>query len=201
MAKIIKLTRSRPKTQTELRVAHHIWDIPACFFDAEFAKGVYIPAVLFQMGAFFAKTSILLLFHQLFNVQRPIRISIWVGHVFNFMLYAVGIAVATYFETPRIGEQWTDTLDGRTLVPVPWWQLQSALTVLLDLYIFVLPLPVLAKLSLPMKRKLGLTAVFSLALRWVLLSYHLFQRASFPGMRSCKITQIHELTLDCVAFE
>ncbi|KAK4212988.1 hypothetical protein QBC37DRAFT_181667 [Rhypophila decipiens] len=86
------------------------------------------------------------------------------------MIYAVGIAVATYFETPRIGEQWTDTLDGRTLVPVPWWQLQSALTVLLDLYIFVLPLPVLAKLNLPMRRKLGLTAVFSLALMGIAAS-------------------------------
>lgn len=80
------------------------------------------------------------------------------------MLYATGIAVATYYETPRAGEQWTAILDGRALIPLLWWETQSALSVLLDLYIFILPLPIIVGLRLSAKQRLSLIAVFSLAL-------------------------------------
>ncbi|RWA06384.1 hypothetical protein EKO27_g8726 [Xylaria grammica] len=135
-----------------------------CFFDAKYAQGIYIPAVLLQTGAFFAKASIFLLYLQLFTVRRPMRIAIYAGITFSFLLYGVGVAVATYYETPRAGEKWTDVLDGRTLIPLPWWQAQSALSVALDVYIFILPLPVVTKLKMPLQKRIQLVAVFSLAL-------------------------------------
>lgn len=95
------------------------------------------------------------------------RVVIWIGLVFDFFLYASGIAVATYYETPRAGESWTAVLDGRTLIPLRWWQAQSALSVVLDFYIFIIPLPVVAKLKLPIPRRIPLLAVFSLALMLV----------------------------------
>ncbi|KAI0490489.1 hypothetical protein F4859DRAFT_508291 [Xylaria cf. heliscus] len=149
---------------TQVGVARHIWDVPACFFDEKYAQGIYIPAVLLQTGAFFAKASIFLLYLQLFTVQRPMRIAIYAGITFTFLLYGVGVAVATYYETPRVGEKWTDVLDGRTLIPLPWWQAQSALSVALDIYIFILPLPVITKLKMPLQKRIQLVAVFSLAL-------------------------------------
>ncbi|KAF7527302.1 hypothetical protein G7054_g10534 [Neopestalotiopsis clavispora] len=76
----------------------------------------------------------------------------------------LGIAVAIYYETPRSGEPWAAILDGRTLIPIKWWQAQSALSVVLDLYIFLLPLPILVKLQLPLQQRVSLVAVFSLAL-------------------------------------
>ncbi|EQL03605.1 hypothetical protein OCS_00685 [Ophiocordyceps sinensis CO18] len=149
---------------TQLKVARHIWDVPACYFDADYARGIYIPAVLLQSGAFFAKASIFLLFHQLFAIKTSAKTAIRLGQTFNFLLYATGIAVATYYETPRAGEQWTAILDGRALIPLPWWETQSALSVLLDLYIFILPLPIIVGLRLSAKQRLSLIAVFSLAL-------------------------------------
>ncbi|OTA70054.1 hypothetical protein K449DRAFT_427565 [Hypoxylon sp. EC38] len=155
---------NEPPSFIELKAARHIWDLPACFFNADYAKGIYIPAVLLQFGAFFAKASIFLLFRQLFEIRKPMRIAIWIRLVFNFLLYATGIAVATYYETPRVGESWLDTLDGRTLIPLRWWQIQSALTVVLDLYIFILPLPIIARLKLPIRQRIQVIAVFSLAI-------------------------------------
>lgn len=95
------------------------------------------------------------------------RVVIWIGLVFDFLLYASGLAVATYYETPRAGESWTAVLDGRTLIPLRWWQAQSALSVVLDFYIFIIPLPVVAKLKMPIQRRIPLVAVFSLALMLV----------------------------------
>lgn len=122
-----------------------------------------------QLGCFFAKSSIFLLFRQIFTTQKAMHIAIWAGLAFNFLIYFTGITVATYYETPHAGEAWVDTLDGQSLVPLPWWQAQSALSVALDIYIFVLPLPALLKLQLPTKKLFALVAVFSVALLYVLL--------------------------------
>jgi hypothetical protein len=116
------------------------------------------------MGSCFAKASIFLLFQQIFTIQKKMRYAIWFGQAFNFALYAAGVAVAIVYETPRTGEKWSAILDGRTLIPLQWWQAQSALIVALDVYIFILPLPSLWKLKIPIRRRASVLAVFSLAL-------------------------------------
>ncbi|KAH9984589.1 hypothetical protein F4779DRAFT_612271 [Xylariaceae sp. FL0662B] len=149
---------------SQLDVARHIWDVPACLFNVRYAMGIYIPALLLQIGAFFAKASIFILIRRLFMIQRPMRIAIWIGLTFNFLLYGSGVAVATYYETPRTGESWLDVLDGRSLIPLPWWQAQSALSIVLDLYIFILPLPIVIGLKLRIRQRIQVIAVFSLAI-------------------------------------
>ena len=93
------------------------------------------------------------------------RFAIWVGLAANFMLFCAWITVATYYETPRSGETWVNVIeDGRTLIPLRWWQAQSALYVVLDLYIFVLPLPAIFDLNMSIRKRISIIAVFSLAL-------------------------------------
>lgn len=101
------------------------------------------------------------------------RIAIWVGMTVNALIYFVGFIVQTYYQTPHIGETWLDVLDGRNVVALSWWQAQSALIVSLDIYIFVLPLPALARLQMPTRKRLSLIAMFSVALMWVkFLAFH-----------------------------
>ncbi|KAI1752380.1 hypothetical protein F4782DRAFT_152608 [Xylaria castorea] len=152
---------------TQFKFAHHIWDVPACFFDK---SAFTFRLFCFKPAPSFAKASIFLLYLRLFTVQRPMRIAVYAGIIFSFCLYGAGVAVATYYGTPRVGEKWTDILDGRTEVPLPWWQAQSGLSVALDLYIFLLPLSVIAKLRLPVQRRIQLVAVFSLALGGIIAS-------------------------------
>ncbi|KAI1760842.1 hypothetical protein GGR53DRAFT_525683 [Hypoxylon sp. FL1150] len=126
---------------SQLDLARHIWDVPACLFNATYARDIiYIPALLLQVGAFFAKASIFLPIRRLFMIQKPMRIAIWTGLTFNFLLYGTGVAVATYYETLRIGD------------------------IVLDLYIFILPLPSVVGLELPIRQRIQVIAVFSLAI-------------------------------------
>ncbi|KAL5120454.1 hypothetical protein ACEQ8H_001744 [Pleosporales sp. CAS-2024a] len=150
---------------SETRSDRHMWDIPACFIDGKFSRMVFFfPGILFNAGSFFAKASIFLLFHQIFTIQKTTRIAIKIGHVFNFLIYAVGFATAIVYEAPRPGESWAAILDGRLMIPLHWWQAQAGLVVVLDIYIFVLPLPNLWKLQVPLRRRIPALAVFSLAL-------------------------------------
>jgi hypothetical protein len=105
-----------------------------------------------------------MLFSQIFDIQKAMRNAICVGHVFNFLIYAAGVAVVIVYESPRIGEPWTAVLDGRTLIPLKWWQAHAALSIALDFYIFVLPLPSTWRLQIPIRRRIPVMAVFSLAL-------------------------------------
>lgn len=91
-------------------------------------------------------------------------IAIRVGLILNFLIYWPGVAIATYYEVPHVGETWLDTLDGRTLIPLSWWQAQSALIVALDIYIFVLPLPTVMSLQMPIRKRLSVISVFSVAM-------------------------------------
>jgi hypothetical protein len=119
---------------------------------------------LFNAGSFFAKSSIFLLFHQIFTIQKTMRRAIWAGQILNFAVYSASIVAIIYYESPRVGEPWSAVLDGRTLIPLKWWQAQSAIIVLLDIYIFLLPLPNLWKLNIPLRRRIPVLAVFSLAM-------------------------------------
>lgn len=155
---------------TSMRTDRHIWDTPACYFDDTFAHNIFFPALLFNVGAGCAKASIFLLFQQIFTIQKTMKYAIWFGQSFNFALYATAVAVAIVYETPRTGEPWSAILDGRTVIPLAWWQAQSALIVALDIYIFVLPLPNLWKLKIPIRRRIPVLAVFSLALMGIAAS-------------------------------
>ncbi|OAL01488.1 hypothetical protein IQ06DRAFT_335785 [Phaeosphaeriaceae sp. SRC1lsM3a] len=126
--------------------------------------------ILGLMSAGCAKASIFLLFQQIFTIQKTMRHAIWFGQAFNFALYATGVAIAIVYETPRTGEHWSAILDGRTVIPLPWWQAQSALIVALDIYIFILPLSNLWKLKIPIRRRISVLAVFSLALMGIAAS-------------------------------
>jgi hypothetical protein len=97
-------------------------------------------------------------------VQKSMRIAIWTGLAFNFLLYWPGVAIKTYYEAPHHGESWIVTLDGRAMIPLRFWQAQSALIIILDMYIFIVPMPAIAKLRLSIRRKISMAALFSLAL-------------------------------------
>ncbi|KAL8793398.1 MAG: hypothetical protein Q9195_003984 [Heterodermia aff. obscurata] len=147
-------------------MARHIWDVPTCFFDGNYVKkGIYFPALLMATGNFLAKASIFLLFQQIFTVLKPMRIAIWIGLAVNLMIFCPSVVVATYYQTPRSGETWVSVIeDDRQRIAVRWWQAQSALSAILDMYTFILPLPAIFELNLSTRKRISIITVFSLAL-------------------------------------
>ena len=93
------------------------------------------------------------------------RYSIWLGLVFNFLLYWSAIPVATYYGTPRIGQPWDVVTMTETRANLTTFVLvQGVLSVVLDLYIFILPIPIVSKLPISMKERLSILGVFATAI-------------------------------------
>ena len=114
---------------------------------------------------FFAKGAILLLYLRLFTANRNTKYSIWLGLLCNFLLYSSGIPIVTYYFTPRIGQPWTVVAVSDTCSVLSTFVLvQGVLSVVLDLYIFVLPIPIVSKLPISLKQRLSILAIFGTAI-------------------------------------
>lgn len=96
------------------------------------------------------------------------RWAIRIGHAANVITYTTSIGVFVYCTTPRIGRTWDNfiaAIEMDTLKFAVFWTIaQGAAGVLLDIYIFILPLPVVLRLKLSTRRRIQLIAIFFTAL-------------------------------------
>ncbi|RHZ58925.1 uncharacterized protein CDV56_103076 [Aspergillus thermomutatus] len=132
---------------------------------------LYAQGVLLGPVIFFAKSSIFLLCRQIFTIQKAMKYAIRFGLLFTFVLYWPGVGLESYFAAPHVGESWDDLLVNRRPEHLIYWGVvQGTLSVVLDIYIFILPLPLLSKLQLPPKKRWQILAIFSTAMMGIVAS-------------------------------
>jgi hypothetical protein len=119
----------------------------SCIFTATFAM-------------YFSKLPVLFLYIRTFGVQKWLRYTCWFLMVFNalgficVMIYTgVMCSVELNPETPQFLAQCVSITIYTTVS-------RNALSIAVDLVIFFLPLPIIAKLKLPFYKKLGVSLVF-----------------------------------------
>lgn len=111
-----------------------------------------------------SKASILLLFLQLFNIQDRMRLAIRIAFAAIILVYLPAFPLAGYYNTPNPGQSWDDVmLSMKPTGGIYWGIVQSALGILLDLYIFILPLPAVTQLQISRSKRNQLVLVFSTA--------------------------------------
>ncbi|KAK8030085.1 hypothetical protein PG993_011376 [Apiospora rasikravindrae] len=123
-----------------------------------------------------ADSSIFLLYWQLFHVHDgPVRAAIWIGLVFTFLTAAPTTIFSIALDTPRKGEEWQDVLV-RLSAPTSLYDyallgpIQGSVIVALDIFAFVLPLPIIARLNLTPRKKKQLLLLFSTAFLGIVAS-------------------------------
>ncbi|KAK3994805.1 hypothetical protein QBC44DRAFT_322110 [Cladorrhinum sp. PSN332] len=154
----------------QLRWARHQWDVRACWFFGNYAKLIFSQQMLLTPGQLFSKASILLLFKSIFTVDKSLNIAIWVGQVWNLLTYLPSIPVEAYFNAPAPGtdERWETVMaSGKPTKAITAGVVQSVMAIVLDLYIFFLPMPSIIKLKMSSRKRKQVIAVFSTALMGV----------------------------------
>lgn len=113
------------------------------------------------------KLSLLSLYLQLFKSQLLFRILAYIVATLSTMLALSGILLGILFCQP-FAYNWDHTIEGGHCGDSPKFQLSTAIVnMLLDFFVVLLPMPVLWSLKMSRKRKLMLSAIFSLGLWWV----------------------------------
>lgn len=117
--------------------------------------------MLLGPSMFFAKISLLLLYLRIFGPKKSTRYAICFGLVFAFCLYWVTIPIGAYYCAPSAGSSWTITgIAPRCNKVITLGLIQGPLNVVLDLFIFVLPIPVVMGLQMSFRKRIAVLAVF-----------------------------------------
>lgn len=147
----------------------HIWDIPACWLDTTYLKRVYAHTLLFGTVLLTSKAAIFCLYLEIFGRNRKTRRLIWAGLICTVILYSTFIPFASVYDAPAAGTSWDQLFaqiaDLNRAHVILYWSLGiGAGSILLDTYIFILPIPILLKLHVSKVKRLQLLAVFGTAL-------------------------------------
>lgn len=149
----------------EINFNRHLWDIPVCWFTGTYFRTLYVQTMLFAPIFFTSKASIFLLYRQVFAIERRVRNYINIGLVITLILYLPNIPLSAVFDAPRYGDSWESMLTSHEpFKMITWGIVQSTLTIVLDFYIFFLPLPIIIRLNMPLGKRLQLAGVFMTAL-------------------------------------
>lgn len=114
---------------------------------------------------FFAKSAILLLYLRVFTINKKMSHSIWFGLAFNFVLYWINIPFESWNCAPRAGDPWGLQTVGKTCANnIMFGLVQGVLSVVLDLYIFFLPIPIVLGLQMSLRSRIAILGVFGTAI-------------------------------------
>ena len=126
------------------------WKVCVAYAKSEtFQQKQFTAQILTGPSLFFAKASLLLLYLRIFGPEASTRYAIYIGLVFAFCLYWISIPLMAYY-CPRL---WCHRMWILSLV-------QGPLNVVLDLFILILPIPVVMKLQMSLQRRFAVLSVF-----------------------------------------
>ncbi|KAF4550745.1 Hypothetical protein D9617_16g015350 [Elsinoe fawcettii] len=123
-------------------------------------KALYATLILYGFAINLVKISILLQIRRVFP-QKFIRRSSLVLMIITFIVAIVGLSLQI-FECNPIPKAYNPMLPGKCIPHIISWFTGASLNMLLDIAIFLLPLPPLRKLKIPRRQKVTLYLVFCL---------------------------------------
>lgn len=107
-----------------------------------------------------AKAPILLLYIRIFNIEKWLRITSYCILVATFIILMTTSTVSAVLCAPGIHEITPLFLADCATKGSQFGIAIAAVAVVTDIIIFVLPLPIIFRMQLPLHKKIGLVAVF-----------------------------------------
>jgi hypothetical protein len=140
----------------------HLWDISilrAASLDLLIPS--YILSVITPLTFLFLKCTFFILYLELFSAVTWLLIATWVGLVFTFLVYSVFTIMVFVWATPKRGQSWlahqtSPDMHKELSLSVP----QSAVGLVIDLYILIIPIIGIYGLRMSTKRKIGVMLIF-----------------------------------------
>ncbi|KAI0151714.1 hypothetical protein GGR57DRAFT_170850 [Xylariaceae sp. FL1272] len=151
------------------------------------AKQLYIIIFFFDSSVTLPKLSAIFFYARVFStMNRAFRIHLWIvgGLTSGWLISAY---ISTVFQCTPIGKAWNPTIPGTCIDVFPWYVTTALLSVLVDFYILLLPIPRIWALKITLKRRIWLLGTFFLAYSVIVLSV---------GRLAYSITTLPAITAD-----
>jgi hypothetical protein len=143
----------------DLGLGLHIEAIPPENIEP-FLKFLWIIYYIFDTGTAVSKSSALFFYSRALGVQNSrFKYALWLVHAMNIS-WLIAILLGVTFMCNPVQRAWDTTLPGTCLNTGLLWQGSGITSLLIDVIILVLPLPMLWRLQMKTSRKLQITGVF-----------------------------------------
>ena len=109
-----------------------------------------------------AKTTFFLMYLQIFSPFRWLRICVYIGLFVTWGFYIAVLIPSIYYMAPNPGQSWQEGFTNPRYLKSLNLNMPIAIgSLILDVYIFLLPLVAVPKLRLSPRKKVGVAAVFA----------------------------------------
>ncbi|OAL54551.1 hypothetical protein IQ07DRAFT_272536 [Pyrenochaeta sp. DS3sAY3a] len=142
------------------RTARHSWDTPVSAIDESWLKKNAALCLLYGPAMFFAKAAICTLYLRIFKTVQWMKWCAWGALVVLGCIFWAMVPIYAVYSFPYGDEEWnlnlalkTGRMDRLTIGI-------CAVNVASDLFLLVIPLPIIIKLNLSFQKRIGLAAVF-----------------------------------------
>ncbi|KAL8650703.1 MAG: hypothetical protein Q9210_003674, partial [Variospora velana] len=137
----------------ELGFGVHQWDITYVNLGSLISKEGKTLSALWGPTMFFTKLSLLLLYHRIFAPDRVTKYLVYFGILYCFVLYTSFLLLTFLLCQTPLQAACKHRVNLFILI-------SSGLNVFADIYLLVIPITAVAKLHMPLRQKLGVSAVF-----------------------------------------
>ena len=123
-------------------------------------KVLWVSYYMSDLGIALAKASCLLFYARIFTIRSWwFQYGLWLGHTLNFLWLLTCVARCLLFCDP-VDKYWDIEKPGFCRRPDALYIANAVASVVIDIYILLLPLPIIAGLSMKLGRKLFVSGVF-----------------------------------------
>lgn len=116
---------------------------------------------LMTFAFFTSRLPFLLLYHRLFGSNQKTRYAVYLGGLAECLIYFVYLPLLPVFCAPAVNKTWdTPGVFTKCRRLVPYALVHGIGNIILDLYIMLIPMPMIWRLQLPFRKKLGVSVLF-----------------------------------------
>ncbi|KAI0410417.1 hypothetical protein F5X98DRAFT_386111 [Xylaria grammica] len=151
---------------TRAKFGTHMWDISVAHtLSDDFLIASFFTNWPTGLVWAFAKTSFFLMYLQIFGPLPWLRVSVYIGLAVNWLFYTIVVIASFVYQVPNPGQTWQEGFMNSRYTDSFHWTIPIASgSLILDTYIFILPVVAIFNLQLQIKKKLGVIAVFATGL-------------------------------------
>ncbi|KAF1846523.1 uncharacterized protein K460DRAFT_367281 [Cucurbitaria berberidis CBS 394.84] len=142
------------------KTARHAWDTPISLLNDVWFKRNAALSIIYGPAMFFAKAAICTLYLRIFNTMAWMRYTAWGTIVILACIYGSMVPVYLVYSIPYGNEKWDLTLAAKIGKADKMAIGIGAVNVAFDIFLLILPVPIIMKLNLSFRKRIGLSAVF-----------------------------------------
>lgn len=126
----------------------------------DYSRDFYPMPIIYPLCCMFAKLSLVVFYGRLSNALAY-RLATWAGAFFIFASM-VGLAIATAAPCQPLERAWNPLVEGSCISRPAAYESTAIMGLLSDIYLIVLPVPIVVRLQIPWQQKIGLLLIFGI---------------------------------------